>query len=258
MHGAEEMCADGAGAQAQQRGDLFEGFLFVMAQAEDDLLLRGQFSFRPLDRTLQLMRHQFAFRVGSVVDGLEVELFVVVDAREEADEAAAAQQVARLVDGDARQPRLPLRAPFEARQVRVGLDERVLGDGVGFHVVADDGVGHTIDVALEALHQRGKRGAVAGERLFDQLAVGRGGVVGLTHATKGCNTTHGGLDAAGEGCVYTGLSAAWRPETWTPAKIMAAAAATAGPSFSPRKIAARKTVKTGWRYVYAATSELSA
>ena len=149
------------------------------------------------------MRHHLALGVGAVVDGLEVELLFVVDAREEADEAAAAQQVARLVDGDARQPRLELRTPFESRQVRVGLDERVLGDGVRFHVVADDGVGDAVDVSLEALDQQRERGAVAGERALDQLAVGRDEVIGLTHATKRCNTTHSGLDAAGQRCVYT-------------------------------------------------------
>src|SRR5437763_110830 len=207
MHVAEEMGADGAGAQDEEHGDLFQRFVFVVAQPEDDLLLRGQSSFGALDRGLQLMRHHLALGVGAVVDGLEIERLLVVDAREEADKAAAPQQVARLVDGDARQPRLQLRAAFEPRQVRVGLDEGVLGDGVRFHVVADDGVGHAVDVPLEALDQERERGAVAGERLFDQLAVGRGGVVGLTHAAKGCNTTHSGLDAAGEVSVYRGLCA---------------------------------------------------
>jgi hypothetical protein len=92
---------------------------------------------------------------------------------EEADEAAAAQGIARLVDGDPREPRLELGASLKLRQVRVGLDERVLRHTVGFHLVAHDGERDAKDLALGALHQDGKGSAVAGERSIDQLPVSR-------------------------------------------------------------------------------------
>ena len=57
--------------------------------------------------------------------------------RKEADELAAAQPVARTVDGDARQPRLQLGAALKLAEVRVGLNECVLRDRVGLGVVAE-------------------------------------------------------------------------------------------------------------------------
>ena len=46
------MRADGAGAQAEELGNVLEGTVFVVAQAEDDRLLGRQLAFGALDRIL--------------------------------------------------------------------------------------------------------------------------------------------------------------------------------------------------------------
>ena len=66
--------------------------------------------------------------------------------------------------------------------MRVRLDERVLRDGVGFGVVADDGVGDAVDLPLEALDQDAERVAVAAQRAGDELLVGRCGFADRVHS----------------------------------------------------------------------------
>src|ERR1043165_2356176 len=102
------MRAHGAGGEAEQLGDLFERPLLVVAQAEDDFLLRRERPFRPLDGYAELPGHDLTLRIGTLVDRLEEHgaVVVIVAAGEEADELAAAQRVPGAVDGNARQPRL--------------------------------------------------------------------------------------------------------------------------------------------------------
>src|SRR5581483_9059588 len=115
VNGAEEMSANCAGAQPEVIGDLLEREIFVVTQAEDQLLLRRQPRFRARDRAAQLHGHRLALGIGTLVGGLVCELFrlIVIRAREEADELAAAEEVACAVDRDAREPRLELRPLFE-------------------------------------------------------------------------------------------------------------------------------------------------
>jgi hypothetical protein len=163
-----------------------------VAEAEDDFLLRGKTALGALDGHAQLHGEELPLRIGPLVDRLEhrlaLALFVGAQ-REEADETAAAQHIAAAVDGDARQPRLQLRAPFEPGQVRVGLDERVLRDRVGLDLVADDGKGHAVDLALEPLHEDAERRAVAGQRALDQRLIGRG-IARMVHAERGHVASH--------------------------------------------------------------------
>src|SRR5713226_2617765 len=154
--------------------------------------------------------------------------------------------------------------------MRVGLDERVLGDGVRLDFIPDDCVGHAVNLALEAVDQNPERAAIAAKRADDQIAVGRVGGVDLCQA-KGCDTTHRSLDApwavlftrvyldparrvAGGNlpasptrhpppCYPPG----GREARYTPPMIMAVAAMPSRWTVSPRKMAARKMVITGCR-----------
>ena len=49
VHGPKQMRAHSAGAKAELDGDLLERHVFVMPQPEDELLLRRECSFCPLD-----------------------------------------------------------------------------------------------------------------------------------------------------------------------------------------------------------------
>src|SRR5689334_17997085 len=128
VDGAEEMRAHRTGAEAEMLGDFFEGEIFVVAEAEDHLLLRRESPLRALNGRAQLHGEQLPLRIRTLVDRFQhgLALAVVLAAREQADEPPPAQRIAAAIDGDARQPRLQLRASFEAGQMRVGLDERVL------------------------------------------------------------------------------------------------------------------------------------
>src|SRR3954447_9645739 len=108
------MRAHRARGQPEQAGDLLERALLVMTQAEDDLLLRGERALGRLDGHAELPGHDLTLRIGTLVDRLEEHgaVVLVLAAGEEADEFAAAQRVARAVDGDARQPGLEFRAPL--------------------------------------------------------------------------------------------------------------------------------------------------
>jgi len=186
----------------------------------------------------KLRREKLSFRIGPHVDRFDDELFlVVVVRREKADEAAAAQRVARLVDGDAREPRFKLGAALELRQVRVRLNERILGHGVRFHLIADDRERHAEDLPLKALDQNRERVLIAGQCAFDQFPIGRSGI-GQRVQTECCNATHSFFDAKTTGFVY--LEA-----RYSPPKIIAPEASATGRMTSPRKKAARNTVKTG-------------
>src|SRR3989442_487355 len=101
-------------------------------------------------RSLRSRRSYFALHsahsarfIITVIHGLEDHLtFIALPDAPEADESAPPQRVARAVDGDAREPCFELGAALELGQVRVRLDECVLGNGVRFHVVPHDGKGN--------------------------------------------------------------------------------------------------------------------
>src|SRR5688572_5041574 len=134
VDGAKKMRADGAGAEAEVLGDLLERELLVVTEPEDDFLLRGEASLRPLNRSAELHRHELTFCVRPLIHRLEQRTALLAVFRreaEKADHASPSQSVAGEVDGDPRQPRLQLRAPFEAAETGVRLDERVLRDRVG-------------------------------------------------------------------------------------------------------------------------------
>src|SRR5690349_11112909 len=100
-----------------------------MAETEDHLLLRRQPSLRALNGGAQLHGEQLPLRIRTLVDRLQHDLAVIFFvAREQTHETSPTQRIAAAVDGDARQPRLQLRASFESSEMRVGLDERVLRD----------------------------------------------------------------------------------------------------------------------------------
>src|SRR5687767_8658098 len=147
---AEKMRANRASPKPEMFGNIFEREVFVMAQTEDDFLLRGERSFSAFNGLAQLRRHQLPFRIGTIVDGFDRELIpLVILSGKETDEFPAPQPVPRTVDGDPREPGLELRATFEAAEVRVSLNERVLGYGIRFGLVSDDGVSDAKDLSLK-------------------------------------------------------------------------------------------------------------
>src|SRR5688500_11525967 len=94
--------------------DLFKRKVFVVAQPEDHLLLRGESTFGAGNRGAQLRCEKLPLGIRAVVDRLDRQLLAsVITLLEETEETAAAQKVARLVDRDARQPRLESRALLE-------------------------------------------------------------------------------------------------------------------------------------------------
>src|SRR4051794_4676330 len=116
------MSTNGSGGQAEVFGDLFERKVLVVSKTKDHFLLRRQPLDGSFDGDAKLTRHQLSLGIRSFIDGFDqhdLTAVAIVGAGEETDETAAAQRVARAIDGDARQPRLELRASFELRQVRV-------------------------------------------------------------------------------------------------------------------------------------------
>src|SRR5438445_13400590 len=164
--------------------------IFVMAQSEDDFLLRRKFALGALDRAPRRARHDLALGSGTLVDRLDPALrFTILIRREEADEAAAAKAVARAIDRDARQPRFEFRSPLKLCEMRVSLDEWVLRNRVGFDVVANDREGDTVDFPLKSIDEKAERAAVTAEGSGNEFGVGRGRGVDLRHRKSG-DTSH--------------------------------------------------------------------
>src|SRR5438132_8514022 len=148
------------------------------------------------------MRHDLALRIGTIIDRLDPSFAILlIITAEKADESAAAERVARPVDGDARQPGLEFRSPLKLLQMGIGLNESVLRDRVGFDLFAHDRICDAVDLALKAVHQNAECAAVTAECSGDQFAIGRVGCVDLCHANAN-DTSHRTLDASSVSRVY--------------------------------------------------------